>query len=563
MAYNDLEQNQTISFNNLQSGVTQGVFTAKTAIPVSPKQITKTEANTYVNINTSLPTYAAKASNQLVTKEDLSGITSTSPYIMYGVAGTAAYKSLDGGNTFTALSGLTSAYNWMGIAGDSTGTYIAVVTNSLNLVVYLSSNGGSTFTQKLISGVFGGNFYPTGVAMSNNGQYIGIAGLTNTLGAGGLKQAMLVASSDYGSSFSTIYTDSMNVNMYSNYPFKISVSSNGQYMTAVYSYEVDPGGINTPRPWSFRIYSSNYGASWTRSGGSEFSRFFDIALDGTGQNQFLTSDWGRPGIFGTEGIKASVSNDFGVNWTERYSNTINYNAGDVGKHLGFVSATISDNGQVMVGSTNEVTITPYYTTSSAAPLVITSINSGSSFTSTGGYTNAVETAGGTAITTGITNNYIAMMLNNIGQFNYSNVGGTTFIPAATTARAWSQIYRKALLNTPTTTTTTTTAGPTFVDITNNTAGTSITNVTINGVQVSGAVFPIVAGDGASATTTQTGASQTIVVSYTNVSNDSVEVIDTASNLTCVSATGTSRTFSGQVVSAGGTVSVTMFDGSCP
>jgi hypothetical protein len=51
------------------------------------------------------------------------------------------------------------------------------------------------------------------------------------------------------------------------------------------------------------------------------------------------------------------------------------------------------------------------------------------------------------------------MLNNIGQFNYSNVGGTTFIPAATTPRAWSQIYRKALLNTPTTTTTSTTPAP--------------------------------------------------------------------------------------------------------
>jgi hypothetical protein len=102
-----------------------------------------------------------------------------------------------------------------------------------------------------------------------------------------------------------------------------------------------------------------------------------------------------------------------------------------------------------------------------------------------------------------------------------------------------------------------------VDITNSTAGTDITNITINGVQVDGAVFPIVAGDGASASTTQTGASQTIVVSYTNISNDSVEVIDTASNLTCISATSTSRVFNGQVVSSGGTVFVTMFDGSCP
>ena len=441
MAYNDLSNNQTISFNNLQSGVAQGVFTAKTTIPSSTKQITKTEANTYVNINTSLPSYAAKASNQLVTKEDLSGITSTSPYLMYGVAGTAAYKSTDGGNTFTALSGLTSSYTWRGIAGDYTGTYIAVIANSLNLTVYLSSDGGATFTVKTISGVIP-NFYPTGIAMSNNGQYIGIAGLTNTLTASGLKQAIVAGSSDYGVSFSP-YLDSLNVDMYQD-PFKISVSGNGQYMTAVYSYQVDPGGINRPRPWSFRIYSSNYGVSWTRSGGSEFSRFFDIALDGTGQNQFLTTDWCRPGIGGSQGIKAFVTNDFGANWTERYSNTVAISSP---RRVGFTSATISDNGQVMVGSTDEVTTTPFYDASTFSPLVIASFNSGSTFAQSDGYNNNVAISGGTDITTGITNNYIAMMLNNIGQFNYSINGGSSFLVSATTARAWSQIYRKALLST--------------------------------------------------------------------------------------------------------------------
>ena len=76
------------------------------------------------------------------------------------------------------------------------------------------------------------------------------------------------------------------------------------------------------------------------------------------------------------------------------------------------------------------------------------------------------------------------------------------------------------------------------------------------------VFPVVAGDGASGKTTQTGAFRTIIVSYTNINNDSIEVIDTDSNLTCIAATGTSRIFLGQVVSDGGTVSVEMFDGPC-
>jgi hypothetical protein len=117
--------------------------------------------------------------------------------------------------------------------------------------------------------------------------------------------------------------------------------------------------------------------------------------------------------------------------------------------------------------------------------------------------------------------------------------------------------------TTSTTTTTTTLGYAFVDIANDTAGTDITNITIGGVQVDGATFPIAAGDGASATTTQTGSSRTIVVSYTNISGDSVEVIDSASNLTCISATSTSRSFAGQVVGDGGTLTIAMFDGTCP
>jgi hypothetical protein len=156
--------------------------------------------------------------------------------------------------------------------------------------------------------------------------------------------------------------------------------------------------------------------------------------------------------------------------------------------------------------------------------------------------------------------YVAIM-DNVGNKGVSS-GAVVNCVTTTTSTTTTTTTAPPTTTTTSTTTTTTTLGYAFVDITNSTAGTSITNITINGVQVDGATFPIVAGDGASATTTQTGASRTIVVSYTNISNDSVEVIDTASNLTCISATSTSRTFSGQVVNDGGTISVTMFDGSC-
>jgi hypothetical protein len=84
MSWISIANNQTVSFNNLQNAVNNGVFTAKTAIPVSNEQITKADANTYVNINTSFGPYAAKASNQLVVKSNLEAvITSYAHTIFY------------------------------------------------------------------------------------------------------------------------------------------------------------------------------------------------------------------------------------------------------------------------------------------------------------------------------------------------------------------------------------------------------------------------------------------------------------------------------------------------
>jgi hypothetical protein len=63
--------NETISFTNLQNAVDTGVFSQKNIIPVSNEQITKDEANIYVNIDTSFNSYASKAGNQLVVKSNL------------------------------------------------------------------------------------------------------------------------------------------------------------------------------------------------------------------------------------------------------------------------------------------------------------------------------------------------------------------------------------------------------------------------------------------------------------------------------------------------------------
>lgn len=75
MAWDNLTSNQTISFSNLANAVNTQVFTQKTPIPTTSEQITKTDANTYVNINTSYTPYSNKSSNQLVVQSNLQQTT--------------------------------------------------------------------------------------------------------------------------------------------------------------------------------------------------------------------------------------------------------------------------------------------------------------------------------------------------------------------------------------------------------------------------------------------------------------------------------------------------------
>ena len=79
MSWASLANNQTISLDNLKDAVATGVFTELTAIPTGTKQITKSEAITYVSIESTIEPIASKANNQLVVKTDLvpTGATTT------------------------------------------------------------------------------------------------------------------------------------------------------------------------------------------------------------------------------------------------------------------------------------------------------------------------------------------------------------------------------------------------------------------------------------------------------------------------------------------------------
>lgn len=83
MSWASIANNQTVSFSNLADAVANGVFTPKAGIPDSNEQITKANADTYVNINTAYAPYAAKASNQLVVKSDLQAVITSFAHTIY------------------------------------------------------------------------------------------------------------------------------------------------------------------------------------------------------------------------------------------------------------------------------------------------------------------------------------------------------------------------------------------------------------------------------------------------------------------------------------------------
>lgn len=70
MPWSSLATNQCVSLNNLRDAIANGVFVAISAVPTGTKEITKTEALAYVDIQTS--PLSSKANNQLVVKNNLS-----------------------------------------------------------------------------------------------------------------------------------------------------------------------------------------------------------------------------------------------------------------------------------------------------------------------------------------------------------------------------------------------------------------------------------------------------------------------------------------------------------
>jgi len=263
------------------------------------------------------------------------------------------------------------------------------------------------------------NFYPYGVAMSNNGQYIAVSGFNIVIDNATTGYAKIAISTNYGASFTTTYVDGT-LRPYGFQSFtstgKISISGDGQRVTAVFGYAEFVGfPYFYTRPVSFKVTSNNYGASWTTSGTTPFAFFQGIALSDTGQYQFITSSWKNKSFISSgdfqEGVRGYVSNNYGSTLTLGFFvnsiSTLNY--------FDIPFAGISESGSSMVAVTRAQ--------NSLTQAIFPSSNYGASFTARDG-----ELPLGLAVSltpvSGITNSYVTVF-DFQSQFFYSTDGGFT------------------------------------------------------------------------------------------------------------------------------------------
>jgi len=275
MSWSGLASNQIVSDTNLANAVDTGVFAAKTAIPSTGKELTKTAAVGYAYVDVT----AGRASNQLVTKTSLSAVNvGPGPYnyYMYGVNGGGMYQSTNGGFTFAPYTALPfqGPGVYTVVAASSTGQYLITASDTINNTYWVSTDYGATFTSRNIGNVGSGytfnTFYPINADISSSGQYMVIVGKTqpsSTLG-----QVTIAVSSDYGTTFTAYYGAYSSSTASST---SVAISQNGNLIMYV--------AASTTSNNSWRYLSTNYGSSFSYGGLSTNQIFTDVCTSATGQ----------------------------------------------------------------------------------------------------------------------------------------------------------------------------------------------------------------------------------------------------------------------------------------
>lgn len=424
MSWASIANNQCISFNNLQDAVNNGIFTAIASIPVSGEQITKSAAAASIIIpNPNYPPYALKSNNQLIVKEDIynTGDVILSP--QYGMYFDSISVSGTGFPTFSYPVTNTQTVQYVNsISSQSLFIYLngVMYTSPLNLSVYVDNvliscqdinspgyqsiavtlpnaiNAPSTLSIYINSGscsvtppspVFPGKCFSTVAVNRGSGQYM-VAGNSNLFNSSGFTQGYLYYSLDYGSTWAQ--------NSTFGYWRKIAYSDNGQYVIAVeafgkaylssnygvsfteisglqYSsdyynsaalsndgqYQMIVSGNNDSANNSIVQVSTNYGSTWTTVRSSGFFTYSSCAMDSSGSNFLVGAG------FGTSFIEKSTN--FGSTWSSVYTNTNGSSVNDIN-----------------INASNGWAIASNFGTSYLGDYLITSSNSGSSWSQISG-----------------------------------------------------------------------------------------------------------------------------------------------------------------------------------
>jgi hypothetical protein len=165
MSWGSIASYQAVSRNNLLSAVSLGIFVGKSSIPATDECITKDEADAYVFINTSKASYADKASNELVVKNDLEAannvqfVTTSGLYPVTGPSST----------TTGVLYNLTNATIYYILSFNSGGVGSGTLNND---ALYISGNS------IVLSGKTISSFGQTITSAANTPLYSGVLTLT-------------------------------------------------------------------------------------------------------------------------------------------------------------------------------------------------------------------------------------------------------------------------------------------------------------------------------------------------------------------------------------------------
>jgi len=163
MSWAGLSSNQWVAYEDLVDAVNTGVFTS-TGTPFydggTDQWVAKASASIYININTSNTTYAAKASNQWLAKQDLTPALINN--FVYQTRG--SYTTSNGGVTGYAYVNLSATYN---VTSTITITF-TIYTNLSNSYTHSGTinsgsinNGG---TLKVYYDTYNSGEYCTGIA---------------------------------------------------------------------------------------------------------------------------------------------------------------------------------------------------------------------------------------------------------------------------------------------------------------------------------------------------------------------------------------------------------------